>query len=74
MQMGGLIGEIELTGPALAALWPGLWLGQWVHVGKGTAFRTRRLSARSDRLSARRGHRKLVDPDRGAMARQTHAP
>lgn len=38
MQMGGLIGEIDIEGPGLAALWPALWLGQWVHVGKGTAF------------------------------------
>ena len=38
MQMGGLIGEIDLEGPALAGVWPALWLGQWTHVGKGTAF------------------------------------
>lgn len=38
MQFGGLIGEIELQGAGLAALWPALWLGQWTHVGKGTAF------------------------------------
>jgi len=38
MQFGGLIGEIDLDGPALAAFWPALWLGQWTHVGKGTAF------------------------------------
>ncbi|NEV64426.1 CRISPR system precrRNA processing endoribonuclease RAMP protein Cas6 [Thiorhodococcus minor] len=38
MQLGGLIGEIDLGGPALTALWPALWLGQWTHVGKGTAF------------------------------------
>jgi hypothetical protein len=38
MQMGGLLGELELAGPALATFWPALWLGQWVHVGKGTSF------------------------------------
>jgi hypothetical protein len=38
MQFGGLIREIDLDGPALPALWPALWLGQWTHVGKGTAF------------------------------------
>jgi hypothetical protein len=38
MQFGGLIGEIQLAGPALADVWPALWFGQWAHVGKGTAF------------------------------------
>ncbi|MBK1724570.1 CRISPR system precrRNA processing endoribonuclease RAMP protein Cas6 [Thiocystis violacea] len=38
MQMGGLVGEIELTGPDLPLIWPVLWLGQWTHIGKGTAF------------------------------------
>ncbi len=38
MQLGGLIGEVELQGAGLAGLWPALWLGQWTHVGKGTAF------------------------------------
>jgi hypothetical protein len=38
MEMGGLIGELDLAGPALPAVWPALWLGQWIHVGKGTAF------------------------------------
>jgi hypothetical protein len=38
MQMGGLLGELELTGPGLKTFWPALWLGQWVHVGKGSSF------------------------------------
>ncbi|WP_295405670.1 CRISPR system precrRNA processing endoribonuclease RAMP protein Cas6 [uncultured Thiocystis sp.] len=38
MQFGGLIGEFDLAGSALADLWPALWLGQWTHVGKDTAF------------------------------------
>lgn len=38
MQMGGLIGDILLEGPSVADVWPALWLGQWTHVGKGTAF------------------------------------
>lgn len=38
MQLGGLIGEVVLAGPALPELWPALWFGQWTHVGKGTAF------------------------------------
>lgn len=38
MEMGGLIGELELVGRALPIAWPALWLGQWTHIGKGTAF------------------------------------
>ncbi|MCU0836673.1 MAG: CRISPR system precrRNA processing endoribonuclease RAMP protein Cas6 [Chromatiaceae bacterium] len=38
MQMGGLLGTVELDGDGLAAFWPVLWLGQWLHVGKGTSF------------------------------------
>lgn len=38
MQLGGLIGALELSGPALAPLWPALWFGQWAHLGKGTSF------------------------------------
>ena len=38
MQFGGLVGEVALDGPSLPELWPALWLGQWTHVGKGTAF------------------------------------
>jgi hypothetical protein len=37
-QLGGLIGELTIQGPALVELWPVLWFGQWTHVGKGTAF------------------------------------
>ncbi|MBI4468128.1 MAG: CRISPR system precrRNA processing endoribonuclease RAMP protein Cas6 [Acidobacteria bacterium] len=38
MQMGGLVGEIELEMPEGSPLWPYLWLGQWLHVGKGTSM------------------------------------
>ena len=38
MQMGGLLGALYLSGPGLAAFWPALGYGQWVHVGKGTSF------------------------------------
>jgi hypothetical protein len=38
MEMGGLLGELSLTGPGIAAFWPVLGYGQWAHVGKGTSF------------------------------------
>jgi hypothetical protein len=38
MQLGGLMGELTLSGPALPTVWPALWYGQWAHVGKATAF------------------------------------
>lgn len=33
--MGGIVGRAELSGSELARLWPLLWIGQWLHVGKG---------------------------------------
>jgi hypothetical protein len=38
MQLGGLLGTIELDGARLAPFWPYLWLGQWTHAGKGTSM------------------------------------
>jgi hypothetical protein len=38
IQMGGLVGEIELTGGGLEPFWPYLWLGQWTHAGKGAVM------------------------------------
>ena len=40
MTLGGLVGIWSLKGPpeTLAALWPWLWLGQWLHVGKNASF------------------------------------
>ncbi len=38
MQMGGLIGDLVLEGEGLSAVWPCLWLGQWVHLGKATSM------------------------------------
>ncbi|MDI9469765.1 MAG: CRISPR system precrRNA processing endoribonuclease RAMP protein Cas6 [Acidobacteria bacterium] len=38
MQMGGLIGEIVVDLTEGFQLWPYLWLGQWLHVGKGTSM------------------------------------
>ena len=33
--MGGIVGSFVAEGPAIATLWPCLWLGQWTHIGKG---------------------------------------
>lgn len=40
MTLGGVLGTWQLQGPtqALAAAWPWLWLGQWLHVGKNATF------------------------------------
>lgn len=37
MPTGGLLGHFTLQGD-LAPLWPWLWQGQWLHVGKGTVM------------------------------------
>ncbi|HCK82274.1 MAG TPA: CRISPR-associated protein Cas6 [Candidatus Competibacteraceae bacterium] len=38
LQMGGLVGEFELSGTDLEPFWPYLWLGQWTHAGKGAVM------------------------------------
>lgn len=38
MQMGGLVGELTLEGEGLSEIWPYLWHGQWVHLGKATSM------------------------------------
>ncbi len=40
MTLGGVLGSWTLHGPpqVLADLWPWLWLGQWLHVGKNASF------------------------------------
>jgi len=40
MTLGGVLGRWTLHGrpEALAALWPWLWLGQWLHVGKNATM------------------------------------
>lgn len=35
--MGGIVGSIQLSGE-IAPLWPWLWAGQWLHVGKGAVM------------------------------------
>jgi hypothetical protein len=36
--MGGIVGSAILEGEALDLLWPMVWLGQWLHAGKGAAM------------------------------------
>jgi CRISPR/Cas system endoribonuclease Cas6 (RAMP superfamily) len=38
MQMGGLVGNFELSGDEARPFWPLLWLGQWTHAGKGASM------------------------------------
>jgi hypothetical protein len=38
MQMGGLLGQLTLSGDGLEPFWHLLHLGQWTHIGKGTSF------------------------------------
>ncbi len=38
MLMGGLLGSFELPGAQLRQLWPYLWLGQFLHAGKGATM------------------------------------
>lgn len=38
VQMGGLVGELELDGAGLEPFWPYVWLGQWSHAGKGVVM------------------------------------
>lgn len=38
VQMGGLLGDFGLPVGHLAEFWPWLWLGQWVHAGKGAVM------------------------------------
>ncbi len=48
LQMGGLMGEAELSGRGLAPFWPYLWLGQWTHAGKGTSMGLGRYRIETD--------------------------
>ena len=38
INMGGLVGTVELSMEGLGDFWSYLWLGQWTHVGKGTSM------------------------------------
>ena len=38
IEMGGLVGEFLVSLGGTSPLWPYVWLGQWVHAGKGTSM------------------------------------
>jgi hypothetical protein len=38
MQLGGLLGTVQIDGSGLQPFWPYLWLGQWTHAGKNTSM------------------------------------
>ncbi len=38
MQLGGLVGSLRVDAGAAGAVWPWLWLGQWLHLGKQTTM------------------------------------
>lgn len=38
MQLGGLLGTIAIDSEVLKEVWPWLWLGQWLHLGKATTM------------------------------------
>lgn len=38
MILGGVVGRAEVDGDAVGEFWPLLWLGQWLHAGKGASF------------------------------------
>lgn len=44
MQLGGVVGILELDLEGLEAFWPYLWLGQWTHAGKATSMGMGRYS------------------------------
>lgn len=48
--MGGIVGEALLEGDALEPFWPYLWLGQWIHTGKGTVMGLGRYAVESASL------------------------
>lgn len=51
MQLGGVMGKIELEGAELAPFWPYLWLGQWTHAGKMATMGLGRYRIDADKLA-----------------------
>lgn len=38
IKMGGVVGQVEYLGSDIETFWPLLWIGQWLHLGKGTSM------------------------------------
>lgn len=47
MQLGGVVGSFRVPETSLEALWPLLYLGQWLHVGKNASFGLGRYTLKS---------------------------
>jgi hypothetical protein len=60
--MGGVVGQAAIAGEAFAPFWPLLWLGQWLHAGKGTVMGLGRY-----RISAASLPRAVSAAERGTM-------
>ena len=54
MNMGGLVGKIQMDTAGIDEYWPYLWLGQWTHVGKATSMGMGAYSINSTSLSVDR--------------------
>lgn len=50
VKMGGLMGSITLDGASLKDFWPILYLGQFIHAGKGTAMGLGRFSLHTKKI------------------------
>jgi hypothetical protein len=57
VRMGGLLGEIVLEQAHLEAAWPYLWLGQFMHAGKGTSMGLGGYTLEEPPDAAATGHR-----------------
>ncbi|MEJ2744044.1 MAG: CRISPR system precrRNA processing endoribonuclease RAMP protein Cas6 [Gammaproteobacteria bacterium] len=55
--MGGALGHFDLELSQYPLLWPWLWAGQWLHVGKGAAMGSGRYS-----LTGAADYRALLEP------------
>jgi hypothetical protein len=70
MQLGGLVGRIWVSGEAIERLWPLLWLGQWVHVGKATSMGLGRYRV----VATASLPKPTEDPTRGTLAASEGGP
>jgi hypothetical protein len=50
LDMGGILGSILIRGEDIPEFWPYLWLGQWVHAGKGATLGLGRYRLKSASL------------------------